>query len=180
MNKTIILFALLLSYGCEKENKQQSLAIIKTDKEINKNQITETDPYKISLHIDKLSKDIYNVSINMKLYDNAFFVSPNAKREFSGKFKFVIDANDKFNQEGELIEAPQSIEEFDPHPFVNGNVNWVRENTTYKQQLQISTEKDFEVMGFIQFTIEPRCTLEKIPVIIKYTNGEMKFEIFQC
>ena len=116
----------------------------------------------------------------MKLYDNAFFVSPNAKREFLGKFKFVIDDNDKFNQEGALLEAPLSKEEFDPHPFVNGHVNWVKENTTYKQQLQLTTEKDFEVMGFIQFTIEPRCTLEKIPIIIKYSNAKLKAEIFQC
>lgn len=38
----------------------------------------------------------------------------------------------------------------------------MRENTTYKQALKVNSETDFKVSGLIQFTIEPRCSLEKI------------------
>ena len=41
-------------------------------------------------------------------------------------------------------------------------------------------KEDFDVRGTIQFTIEPRCTLEKIPVIIKRQEGTVKFEVFGC
>ncbi len=66
------------------------------------------------------------------------------------------------------------------HPFTNGTVNWVRVNTNYKQQLEVATQVDFQVFGYIQFTIEPRCSLEKIPFIIKKENGKLKFELDNC
>jgi hypothetical protein len=138
------------------------------------------NPYELKLDKHKLSNDTYHLEIKMFLYNDAFYVSPNAKRNFSGKFTFFVANNNFFTLKDNLIETPLSKEEYDSHPFVDGNVNWVRVNTTYKQKLEISTTEDFEVRGYIQFTIEPRCTLEKIPVFIKYEKGKLNFEIDKC
>lgn len=81
---------------------------------------------------------------------------------------------------GGLIETPPSVEEYDPHPFVNGYVNWVRENTSYQQQIKRLSDGTFVVKGFVQFTIEPRCTLEKIPFFIKYNQSDMRVEVARC
>ena len=78
------------------------------------------------------------------------------------------------------METPLTIREPDSETADNGMTDWIRANTYYKQQLEITTTADFAVGGFIQFTIEPRCTLEKIPVIIKRKNGVLKFEIDNC
>jgi len=144
------------------------------------NLILLSEPYALKLNLQKIDNKVYDLEIQMELNNGAHFVSPNAKRNFSGKFTISLDENSNFNLQGDLIEAPLSKEEYDSHPFVNGLVNWVKVNTTYKQQLKVTTQGDFQVMGFIQFTIEPRCTLEKIPIIIKSEKGILKFEIFQC
>ena len=137
-------------------------------------------PYEIKLEINQLQNEVYDFAISMLLNDGSFYVSPNAKRDFKGKFTIIMNDSSTLLPISKLKETPLSIEEFDPHPFVNGKVNWVRENTTYNQKLQRTSEKDFMVFGMIQFTIEPRCTLEKIPFSIKYSDGEMKVQIDGC
>ena len=108
------------------------------------------------------------------------YVSPYAIRDFTGKFNASLTDNDYFTLEGELMETPRSVEEIDPHPFVGGTVNWVRVNTTYRQKINIKTQEDFDVIGLVQFTIEPRCTMEKVEYIIKSRAGNVYFERFMC
>lgn len=188
--KNLILCAFfILAMGCKIDNSKTQNAIASIDTEVSKPDPfmkpigipnVSSEPYELKLNSHKIDAVIYDLEISMVLNNNAHFVSPNAKRDFLGKFTIIIDDNNNFKLHGNLIETPLSVEENDLHPFVNGLVNWVRINTTYKQQLKVITPGDFQVKGMIQFTIEPRCTLEKIPIIIKYENGEMKFEIFQC
>ena len=155
-------------------NTQTSLNYFDSKKSKN------SEPYKLKLASKKIKNNEYDVSILMELFNDAHFISPNAKREFKGKFKVVFEDTDKFNLLGKLIETPLSVEEHDPHPFTNGTVNWVRKNTTYRQKIKLNSTKDFETKGYIQFTIEPKCTLEKIPFIIKHSNGKMRVELFMC
>lgn len=136
--------------------------------------------YAVKFYTVSHGKNLYDLVIDMRLKDGGHFVSPNATRDFSGKFTVVIDDNNDFNLVDKLIEMPLSVEEIDPHPFVNGPVNWVRKNTTYTQQIKLNAKNDFEVKGYIQFTIEPKCTLEKVPFIIKKQDGNFKFEFFGC
>ncbi len=96
------------------------------------------------------------------------------------KFNPSQKDNEFFTIEGELIESPLSVEEIDPHPFVGGAVNWVRVNTTYRQKISINTQEDFDYVGIVQFTIEPRCTLEKVEYIVKSRSGQVYFEKFLC
>lgn len=126
------------------------------------------------------SQSVHQLIIDMRLKNGGHFVSPNATRDFSGKFTVIMDDTDAFDFEGDLIENPLTEEEIDLHPFVNGPINWVRKNTTYTQQIELNTTEAFEVKGYIQFTIEPACTLEKVPFIIKNNGDKLTFEFFGC
>lgn len=189
MNRLIISLLLILSMSCNSNKEQPLDDMASIDTKQIKHQGLENDNlyslfttefYELKFKLNNVEGDIYNLILDMELKDGSFFVSPNAKRDFTGKFKVIIDDNGKLKKLGNLIETPLSVEEFDLHPFVNGHVNWVRENTTYKLRLQLQSDEDFEVPGIIQFTIEPSCSLEKIPFFIKYSNGAIKIEIDRC
>lgn len=179
----------ILSFSCQSDKRQtQEIAANKTAPvSVSNNELKDlfgpkenAEPYKLKMNMSKLEGEIHELELNMLLFNGAHFVSPNAKRDFSGKFTLQLDDSDHLLPISELIETPRSVEEYDPHPFVKGNVNWVREDTKYTLKFERKTEKNFEVKGFIQFTIEPRCTLEKIPIIIKNIAGRLRVEIFQC
>ena len=141
---------------------------------------TATDEYKIKFGVNKLKKDEFELVISMELLNDSFFVSPNAKRDFKGKFTIETDETEDITFVGDMNEIPRSKEEFDPHPFVNGKVNWVRENTKYYLKVKRNNKEDFLVSSNLRFVIEPKCTLEKIPLFIKNQGGYLKFEIRGC
>ena len=139
-----------------------------------------TEPYEIKLDTHQKSTHIYDLQIQMLLYNNAYYASSNSKKDFKGKFSFFINDNTFLTLKSKLIETPLLIKATDSEAADNQSSDWIRENTYYKQQLEIKTSEDFRVTGYIQFTIEPRCTLEKIPIIIKSEKGNVKFEIDRC
>lgn len=138
------------------------------------------DLYAVKFSSTAQSDELHNLIIDIHLKNGGHFVSPNATRDFKGKFTMIFENTNAFELVGKLNETPLTVEELDLHPFVNGPVNWVRENTTYTQKIKLNTTNTFEAKGHIQFTIEPACTLEKIPFIIKQTDGTLKFEFFGC
>ena len=173
MKLSVILFFLFIFSG----NTE-----CKTSTEIiNDNTIEVNKPYHIQLELEKTSrKGIYNLLVKMTLEEGSYYVSPNSKRDFKGKFNLRIDPNNKLMADNFLLEVPASVEEHDPHPFVNGKVNWVRTNTVYMQQLSANPEDEFVATGLIQFVIEPQCTLEKIPFTISQKNGIMQVRSGGC
>ena len=189
MNKFLAGILVVLSFSCQfdKPQSQELIAKLETPVVVPVNEMKptavpkdNTKPYELKMKMNELEKDVFELELNMLLFNGAHFVSPNAKRAFKGKFTVHLDDSDKLIPISELIENPRSVEEYDPHPFVNGDVNWVREDTKYTLKLMRKAEKYFSVKGFIQFTIEPRCTLEKIPIIIKNVKGKLRVELFQC
>ena len=176
MNKLITSLLLLLIIACTTDNRPSQKNI-----EMAKNETPDTfvgpkyteELYDIQFEIDKLENNEHQLSIAIKLYNGSHYISPHAKREFSGKFYMDLGSYSDLSFKDNIIETPRSVEIIDPHPFTNGIVNWVHVNTIYKQPLQIKTLEDFEVFGRVQFTIEPRCTLESIPFVISYKDGEM-------
>lgn len=138
------------------------------------------DLYDLQFKIETTSDNNHNLIIGVKLHNGSHFVSPHAKQGFKGKFFMDLGSYTDLEFNGEIIETPKSVEEFDAYPFVNRSVNWVRVNTTYKQPLQVKSTKDFEVFGRIRFTIEPRCTLEEIPFSISYNSGKLKIKEAKC
>lgn len=189
MFKFLALGLLLLSISCNSDKSQSKdlLAIANTPAIATTYETTPftmslhpNHPYELKMNMSELGKDTYELELMMLLFDGAHFVSPNAVRDFSGKFTVHLDDSEAIETISDLIETPRSVEEDDPHPFVRGKVNWVREDTKYQLKLKRKADENFDIKGFIQFTIEPRCTLEKIPIIIKYEEGEMRVELFGC
>jgi len=182
MNKLIITFILLISLSCKIDKKQspkvREIAKLEIPKisipTVENNEKTIVDElYTFQFKIEKTKNDKHNLVINIKLHNGSYFISPNATRDFSGKFYMDLGSYKDLSFNGNIIETPRTVEEYDIHPFTNGLVNWVRVNTTYTQPLNIQSENDFEVFGRVRFTIEPRCSLEEIPFAISYKNGVM-------
>jgi len=176
MIRSIIYLLFLLFFSCAKDNQQSNLTdkMAINEKTKSTNQLNITDElYDLQFDIETTDNNIHFLVISIQLNYGSHFVSPNEKRDFSGKFNVDLGSYNDISFNGKLLETPPSVEEYDPHPFVDGLVNWVRTNTTYKQQLNILSEDDFEVFGRVRFTIEPRCTLEEIPFSISYQDGKI-------
>jgi hypothetical protein len=183
MNRFKTLFLILVSISWTSYN-QQSNQIVEA------NNIAEPiivdlpkpidEPYNINIDIETTENNTPYLVVSIELNNGSHFVSPNSKRDFKGKFYMDLGSYTNIDFEGDIIETPRSIEEVDLHPFVNGTVNWVRVNTTYKQAFQVKSKDNFEVFGRLRFTIEPRCTLEEIPFAISYKDGVLKMIEPKC
>ncbi|MEZ4857673.1 MAG: hypothetical protein R2781_02570 [Flavobacteriaceae bacterium] len=181
------IFILSISCQTDKKNFSEVVAIaenpIPATPNLNAFLLDSTanpQPYTLTLSMETLDMDSYQLVIAIALHNDSYFVSPNAKRDFSGKFTLLLDNETHLQRTALLEEIPLSVEEYDPHPFVRGTVNWVRQNTVYKQRMVRNTETDFQVSGRLRFTIEPRCSLEQIPIVITYKNGKIKAELSGC
>ena len=105
---------------------------------------------------------------------------PHSTRDFKGRFTIDIVDNDHIMMLDEFTETPRSLEEIDLHRFVNGPVNWVNVDTKYVHPFTLSSQEDFDVHGKFIFTIEPKCTLEEIPFVIKHRSGKLRIEQWSC
>jgi len=130
--------------------------------------------YTVVLRVDKQKNGEHLMTIEMQLKKDAYYVSPNAKGNFSGRFTIVWTDARHLNRDQALIEIPLSVKEFE-RP-----VNLVRVNTTYKQSLQVLSDTEFDASGYLQFTIEPRCTLEKVPFRLSYKKGRLSAKVEGC
>jgi hypothetical protein len=111
--------------------------------------------------------------IDMELYGGSYFISPKAKRPFKGKFNVSIDQDSSLSLGDLISETPPSTALYDPHPFIDGEVNWINVNTRYEYALNVNPDEDFEVSGRLTFVIEPRCTLETLEFVISQRDGEL-------
>lgn len=186
MNNSLIYgFAILsITYNCTNVNSQDFAANATAQDSVyvmpthfSDDLVRDDVLYTSLIRVDKQHDDDYVLSVQMNLKKDAHFVSSNAKRDFSGKFTIVLNEPGKIQTIGTLIENPLSIEELDQR---EGLVNWVRKNTHYRQKLRVLSGGNFEVKGHIQFTIEPRCTLEKVPFILSYVDGKLILRIDGC
>ncbi|MCK5638528.1 MAG: hypothetical protein KAH67_07435 [Flavobacteriaceae bacterium] len=184
MNILTTSLVLLLSFTISISEQQTKTILQETVKieslESFKEFTVNDKDYTLHFKIENADNQNPTLVIAIELYNESYYISPNAKRDFSGKFNMDLGSYNNLNFKGDVIETPRSIEEYDSHPFTNGLVNWVHVNTTYKQSLQLKTKEKFVVFGRVQFTIEPRCTFEEIPFAISYKDGEMKFIDPKC
>jgi len=139
--------------------------------------VREDALYTSIIRVDKQNDDEYVLSIQMILKKDSYFVSPNAKRDFSGKFTIVLTEPEKLITKGTVSELPLSKEENDKR---EGLVNFVRTNTNYQRTLKVLSKENFEVPAHIQFTIEPRCTMEKVFFILSYVDGKLSVRMDGC
>lgn len=174
MKKILLLTLLPFSIGCAKQEPTVTpLAASMYHSPLIVEHVAMDHPYDLNLRITTRGTNEHNLTASMKLYGGSFYVSPFTTGDFSGKFTVELDDNDYVILGDDIIETPRSKEVFDPHPFINGKVNWVQENTSYHYPVTLNTTEDFKVSGWIRFTIEPKCTFEEIPFDIINEAGQL-------
>ena len=189
MKYIIALFSLTFAMACSQNDLQSqtlepasspnTLVVSMYDSPLINPHIALKKPYELSFAIEEIEGSEYNLVVNMELFGGSFYVSPHSNRDFKGKFRVEL-ADYKELLLGDFEETPRSKEVIDPHHFVDGPVNWVQEDTKYEYKLTRTSDEDFEVGGKIIFTIEPKCTLEVIGIIIKYRSGVLIIEALEC
>lgn len=133
------------------------------------------NPYHITFNLETTEVDnIYELSVNMELFDGAYFLSPSSDNMFMGKIDISIEKNKYLELDSNYSEKPAPVEEEDP--FGNGPTMVQRVNTSYRKTIKINTSKDFKQSGMVMFTIEPKCTLEKIAYTISSKAGKLTVE----
>lgn len=173
---------LLFNYNCAEVNSQDIAANTTMQDSVyvgpthfSDDLVREDSLYTAIIRIDKQSEKEHLLSIQMNLKKDGYFVSPTEPGSFTGKFTIVLTEPQHLQTNGSIIETPLSkVDENE------GFVKWVRQNTHYKQSLKVLSNENFEVYGYIQFTIEPRCTLEKIPFILSYVDGKLRVKMDGC
>ncbi|MDP6909655.1 MAG: hypothetical protein QF371_09120 [Flavobacteriales bacterium] len=190
MKNIIAIFILSFSVACAQKETTESIATSESnipvlevsmynspliDYEIAKNY-----PYDVDFMVEKTSEGQFNLVTWMQLYGGSFYVSPHTGTGFTGKFRIEVTPNDDLSIGTDFIETPRTTTVIDPHRFVHDPVNWVTENTRYDHPLEVKSTEDFEIVGKLIFVIEPKCTLEEIPVLFKYRSGELTVEKWGC
>ena len=113
------------------------------------------------------------LTFDIKLDSGYYFVSPHSQG-IHQRLIFSIENTDNILLNGNLIEHPTSLEEFDQLSEKKGK--FVRENTVYKQKLTIKSGNDFDVSGLIWLEIRPNCQPYEISFIISNKSGKLKVE----
>lgn len=182
MKSIIALLFVLLSLSCvtESQEKNKLVAVVKTEDPITIDEallVNEPkpidDPYRIKMDIKKTKNDTYNLIIDMELDHSISYISPNSKKNHKGVFSVSIKNNDIIEFNGPLVESPLSVEEYDTQPAISGYINRVKENTSYKQDLEMRSGDDFKITGMVRFMIEPRYSIERIGFTITRHSGEV-------
>lgn len=91
------LVILAFNYNCTNVNSQETIANVTSQDSVYvmpthfKDDLVKVDElYNSIIRVDKQENDEYLITIDMHLKKNAYFVSPNAKGDFSGKFIIVL------------------------------------------------------------------------------------------
>ena len=187
MKNIITLFFLSLTVACTEKESTTSiepttpvLNVSMYDSPFIDAEVARNNPYELAYAVEKIGENQYSLITTMKLFGGSFYVSPHSTGDFKGKFRIEVAPNDNLKMGDDFIEIPRSKEVIDRHPFVNGPVNWVKEDTRYEHPLTVKSQADFDIGGKIIFTIEPKCTLEQIPLMFKYRSGVLTVEKWKC
>lgn len=143
-------------------------------------EVAKDHPYDVEFKVEQTADGQFVMVTNMKLFGGSFYVSPHSTTDFKGKFRIEVAPNDDLSIGNDFVETPRSEEVIDPHQFIDGPVNWVKEDTKYEYPLKVSSKEDFNIGGKIIFVIEPKCTLENIPLMFKYKSGVLTVEPWEC
>ena len=180
--KFIVAFLLMsVAVACsDKKTTTPNINVSPYDSPFTNEQIAMNNPYELGFDLEKTGDNQYKIITTMKLFGGSFYVSPHSTRDFKGRFTISMADNQHLTLADDFKETPRSKEEIDLHPFINGPVNWVREDTRYEYMLTVNSQDDFDVGGKFIFTIEPKCTLEQVPFILKYRSGILRIEKWLC
>jgi hypothetical protein len=172
---------LSISFGIGQQQTETTQNIIKIEEpEIIKGIIIDDKDYTLHFDVEKTKDQKYTLLVAIELHNESYFISPNAKGDFSGKFYMDLGSYTHMAFEGDIIEVPRSLAAIYLHSSTDGTESRVYVNTIYRQPIELKSQEDFEVFGRIQFTIEPRCTFEEIPFALSFQNGVIKITSPKC
>lgn len=141
--------------------------------------VTITDDlYSLEISLEQGEGEIYYLVTTIDFKKESYTASPLSNNDFKGLFNVELSSNPNIALDDAIEETPQSIETMDP--YGNVPVNWVREKTTYRRQMKVLSQFDFDAGGKVSFTIEPRCTFEEFSLTIRKRNGVLTIESSEC
>jgi len=168
----LILLSLAFTQTRQHDTKTASLTCASADQTIYPFLVQE--PYELVFEIERSEDNTYRLVATIDFRNGSYTASPLTDRDLSGLFRMEVAPSNHIRLDDAIEENPPSIE------IDNMPGKWIREKTTYKQILHISHDEDFQIGGKVTFTIEPRCTFEEIPFMIKYRSGVLTIEEWGC
>lgn len=129
--------------------------------------------FQITFDVDQRKNGEASLSFEIAIDSGHYFVSPHSEG-FHQRLIFSIQDTDSLLLDGELIEHPKSLDEYDNLTDKQGK--FVRENTTYSQSLIINSPTDFEVTGLIWLGMLPESQPYEVRFIIYNRSGKLVVE----
>jgi hypothetical protein len=170
LNKsTFFLLILCTIISCSSSNKSEK--IIEDDKlksNCNTPCKVKAEPYEIDFKLNQTKDKSYSLAVSLMLNNGSYLMSNESKNQ-KGHFRINYSENDFIFANDHLLEEPKSKKE--QNVWGPDTVQVIRENTIIKQQIFLKSDEDFEVSGYVQFVIEPKCTMEMIPFNLEKSNG---------
>lgn len=130
--------------------------------------VATSEPYQVTFDISKVNDSIFTLHTKIEI-DSLSYMASVVNKSMSGIFKIKASLNPYLSVMGSPKEkACPIVTNFvwsnSPQKVIVGKVE-------YQQTVKISSKEEFDVEGVVQFVIEPRCTLEKIPFRIMCRKG---------
>lgn len=130
--------------------------------------VKSNDPYQITFDVDNKANELL---INIDLKEGSYYLAPNSAETFKGLLRVDIPTNEHIELVGKFSSKPKpTIEE---NQWGEGTINVIRKNTRHSLGYRLKSNDDFNIKGTVQFVIEPKCTMEIIPVTISNKAGKL-------
>ncbi|WP_103070634.1 hypothetical protein [Aquimarina sediminis] len=181
MKNLTIIFVILLSASCTKNNKQHNITKVTAHhSEVLQPTVTFPEinpPYQIKLDIDSTNNNQYNLIISIDIYDKDFLESPHSNGKFVNNLTISIDKTKNLSSKGSNLELPMPSEQ--PYSLEGKQPNLVKRSSVYTQKLTINSHDDFEIAGLLRFIVEPNYTMENVKFVISQQSGVLSIKKLQ-
>lgn len=129
-------------------------------------------PFDISFHTEKIKNDQFYLVTTLEVDSGSYFISPFSSDDILMHFSINLDSNQFINPDDQLLEIPSPREEYDS--VLEQKVKYVREKTTYKRKITLTSKDDFKASGLVEFLVEPRCVPYHVAFEIIHQSGQLK------
>ncbi len=129
--------------------------------------------FEITFDLDQGKNEEATLTFKIAPDSGYYFVSPHSEG-FHQRLIFSIEDTDSLLLLGALIEYPETREEYDSLSDKQGR--FARESTTYRQNLTIDSQNDFEVSGLIWLEMRPNLQPYEIRFIVSNKSGQLMVE----
>jgi len=172
--RVITFFFLLVSIACGTVESQDSIPDEVTFLKFDDFKIGDY-PFDVKLEMEEINEEEYFITTTIVLLKKgSYIVSPFSKDSTYMHFALLIEDQEHFTINDDLLEIPSSVEEFDP--ILDMQVRFVRVPTVYKQKIKITNQADFEMSGLVEFLVEPACVPYHVEFSISQIDGKIIIE----